>query len=96
MTKEEEQEKNILTKEIESWNSFEYSLREEDRILFNKMLNACQKEKYTKAPNAKGEYNSAESLFMALIFQQQKMISQLINRLSRYKQRARKSNLGNS
>jgi hypothetical protein len=33
MTKEEEQEENILTKEIESWNSFEYALREEDRML---------------------------------------------------------------
>ncbi|MDF2770354.1 MAG: hypothetical protein K0S91_3192 [Nitrososphaeraceae archaeon] len=46
MTKEEEeqQENNVLAKEIESWNSFEYSLREEDSILFNKMLNECQKE----------------------------------------------------
>jgi len=25
MTKEEEQEESILTKEIESWNSFEYA-----------------------------------------------------------------------
>jgi hypothetical protein len=46
------------------------------------MLNECKKEEYTKAFNAKGEYNSAESLFMALIFQQQKMISNLINKLS--------------
>jgi hypothetical protein len=49
------------------------------------MLNECQKEEYTKALNAKGEYNSAESLFMALIFQQQKMISNLINIVSEYK-----------
>jgi hypothetical protein len=86
MTKEEEEEeKNILTKEIESWNSFEYSLREEDRILFSKMLNECQKEEFSKAFNAKGEYNSSESLFMASIFQQQKMISRLIDKLSEYK-----------
>ena len=40
MTEEEqEEENNLLTKEVESWNSFEYALREEDRILFNKMLN---------------------------------------------------------
>jgi hypothetical protein len=32
MTKEEKQENNVLAKEIESWNSFEYSLREEDSI----------------------------------------------------------------
>jgi hypothetical protein len=50
------------------------------------MLNECQKEEeYSKAFNAKGEYYSAESLFMALIFQQQKMISQLIDELSKYK-----------
>ncbi len=67
-------ENNILPKEIESWSKFEYALREEDSILFKKMLNECQKEEYSKAFNAKGGYNSTESLFMALIFQQQKMI----------------------
>jgi hypothetical protein len=77
---------SILHKVIESWNGFEYRLREKDRILFNKMLNECQKEEeYTKAFDSKGEYNSAESLFMALIFQKQKMISQLIDKLSEYK-----------
>jgi hypothetical protein len=88
MTKEEEQqENNVLAKEIESWNCFEYSLREEDSILFNKMLNECQKEEeFSKAFNAKDKYNSTtESLFMALIFQQQKMISKLIDKLSNIK-----------
>ena len=81
--KEDKDDNNsILHKVIESWKGFEYSLREDDRILFNKMLNECKKEEYTKAFNAKGEYNSAESLFMALIFQQQKMISTLIEKLS--------------
>ena len=32
---------NILTREIESWNGFEYALREENRNLFNKMLTEC-------------------------------------------------------
>ena len=82
MTKEEN---NVLAKEIESWSNFEYSLREEDRILFSKMLNECQKEEFSKAFNAKGEYHSTESLFLALIFQQQKMISKLIDKLSEYK-----------
>jgi hypothetical protein len=69
VTKKEQE--NILTTEIEFWNNFEYSLREEDRILFNKMLNECQEEEYSKALNAKAEYNStAESLLMVLIFQQ--------------------------
>ena len=83
--KEEEQENNILNKEIQSWSSFEYAMREEDRILFNKMLSECQKEEYTKASDAKGKCNSSESVFMALIFQQQKMISKLIDELSKDK-----------
>lgn len=50
MAKKEEEQENILAKEIESWSKFEYALREEDRILFNKMLNECQKEEeYSKA-----------------------------------------------
>ena len=66
-------------------SNFEYALREEDRILSNKMINECQrKEEYGKDYNAKAAYNSEESLFMALIFQQQKMISTLINKLSKY------------
>ena len=91
MTEEEEEENNVLVKEIESWKSFEYSLREEDRILFSKMLNECQKEEeYSKAFNAKCEYHAAESLFMTLIFQQQKMISKLIDKLSEYKENQKK------
>jgi hypothetical protein len=87
MIKKKEEQESILTKEIESWSKFEYALREaEDRILFNKMLNEGQKEEeYSKAFNAKGAHNSAESLFMALIFQQQKMISNLIDKFSKYK-----------
>jgi len=92
MTKEEEQG-NTLAKEIESWSKFEYALREEDRILFNKMLNECQqKEEYAKAFKAKGEYHAAESLFMALIFQQQKMISNIINNLQNINKANQKSN----
>ena len=84
MVKEEEE--NTLTKEIASWSNFEYSLREEDRILFSKMLNECEKEEeYSKAFNAKSEYHSSELLFMALIFQQQKMINNLIDKISKYK-----------
>ena len=88
MTKEEEQENNVLLKEIQSWSKFEYALgeEEEDRILFKEMLNEYQKEEeYSKAFKTKGEYNSTESLFMALIFKQQKMISHLIDEVSKYK-----------
>ena len=79
------QENNVIAKEIESWSKFEYALRKEDSILFKKMLNECQKEEYSKAFDAKGKYDSTESLLMALIFQQQKMISHLIDKLSKYK-----------
>ena len=76
-------EENVLTREIESWKGFEYALREENRLLFNKMLSECQEnEAFIKAVNAKGVQFSAESLFIALILQQQKMISQLIAKLA--------------
>ena len=52
----EEDDNSILHKVIEYWKGFEYRLREKDRILFNKMLNECQKEEeYTKAFDSKGE-----------------------------------------
>jgi hypothetical protein len=74
--KEEQQEENkdILQKEIESWNDhFGYALREENRILFNQMLSEClTDEQYRNAVNSKGENYSTESLFMTLIFQHQK------------------------
>jgi hypothetical protein len=82
---DEKEEKNVIAKEIESWNSFEYSLREEDRILFNKMLNECQQEQqYINAANAKGETYVAESLLIALIFQQQKMIGHYVDKLLKH------------
>ena len=46
MTKEEEQE-NTLTKEIKSWSSFEYALREEDMLLLIKVLMNVKKNKNT-------------------------------------------------
>jgi hypothetical protein len=68
-----EEEKDILSKEIESWKGFEYALREENSSLFSKMLSECQQNgDYAKAAVARGEYYSAESFFMALILQQQK------------------------
>lgn len=70
---------DFLTKEIESWKGFEYALREENRILFHEMLDECRK--YGDAAIAKGDNYSTESLFMALLLQQQKMINQLINKL---------------
>jgi hypothetical protein len=62
----------LLHKQIESWNEhFGYALREENRILFNKMSLSeyLSDEQYAKAINAKGDNCSTESLlFIALIF----------------------------
>ena len=72
---------DILKNGLESWNDFEYSLREKNRVLFHKMLDECKE--YGNAINSKGEPFSAESLFMILILQQQKMINQLIDKISK-------------
>ena len=75
-------DENILTKEIESWKGFGYALRQPNTTLFNKMITEClENEEYAAAFKTKGPQNSAESLFMVLIFQQQKMISKLIEKL---------------
>ena len=66
---------NIHTKEIESWRGFAESLKSrEDKKLFLKMLNDC--EKYALAINAKGTFPT-EPLIMALLLTQHKMISWL-------------------
>lgn len=76
-------DENILAKEVESWKGFEYALRNPNAGLFNQMLKEClENEEYAEAFKSKGPQFSAESLFMALISQQQKMISRLIESLS--------------
>ena len=78
-----DQESSILSEEIKSWKKFEYALREEHALLFNRMVTECgQNCDYIKAANSKDEFFSAESLFMVLILQQQKMINELIAKLS--------------
>ena len=63
-----DKESSILSKEIKSWEKFEYALREENATLFKKMLTECeQNEGHIGAANSKDEYFSAESLFMVLI-----------------------------
>jgi len=65
------EKEEILTKEeIESWKSFVDSLSstEEDRELFEKMLNDCYK--YSAAINAKGKPFPAEQLIMTLLLSQ--------------------------
>jgi hypothetical protein len=79
---EDKDNENIIAREVESWKGFEYALRNPNASLFNKMLKEClENEEYSEGFNSKGSQFSAESLFMALIFQQQKTISKLIESL---------------
>jgi hypothetical protein len=47
-----------------------------------KGLKFCKKREYIDCMSAKGENFSAEALFLILIFEQQKMINELIGKLS--------------
>jgi hypothetical protein len=75
--------KDILTKEIGSWGNFGYALRKEIRILFEEMLDICKRKDYVDCAATKGESFSAEALFLVLIFEQQKMINELIRKLDK-------------
>ena len=78
---------DILAKEIDLWKDFRYALREESAVLFNKMLSECgQNKDYVRAVSSKGQYYSDESLFMLLILQQQKMINELVAKVSECEQ----------
>jgi hypothetical protein len=78
----EKDNENLVTKEIEAWKGFEYALRKLNSSLFKQMLNEClESEEYAETFETKGSQYSAETLFMALIFQQQKIISRLIESL---------------
>jgi hypothetical protein len=79
-------EENILTKEIESWKGFSDSLKsEEDKKLFVEILDKCQK--YALAINAKGRPFPTESMIMALLLEQHKMINWLQKKIPIPKQR---------
>jgi hypothetical protein len=70
----------ILENEIKSWSSFGEILRNENRIILHQMLEDIKV--YSESAKAKGENFSFESMCMALIIQQQKMINQLLKNLS--------------
>lgn len=69
---------DILTQEIQAWTGFADALREEDRVLFLRMLEQCYQ--YVDSINSKGEYYSTESLLMSLVFVQHKIINWLMNK----------------
>jgi hypothetical protein len=70
----------ILENEIESWNSFGNILRNENRIIFRQMLEDIKA--YSETVKAKGKNFSFESMCMGLILQHQKMINELLCKLS--------------
>ena len=53
MAKEGNDENSILHKIIESWNSFEYSLKGRRQNCIQQDVNECQKEEYTKRSTLK-------------------------------------------
>ena len=84
---------DVLNEEIKLWEIFEYALREENSLLFHKMLDECKENQdYVKAAGFKDEFFPAESLFMVLILQQQKMINELISKVSEQKKKIREVN----
>ena len=62
---------DILTKEIESWQSYAECLRKKDREIFNTMLKNCYK--YSQAINAKGKDYSTSSLLMTILLEHHKI-----------------------
>lgn len=67
----------ILKEEIKMWSGFGEILRSNDRKLFFQMLNECQI--FESGAAAKGSNMSTESLLMSIIFNQQKIIKNLLN-----------------
>jgi hypothetical protein len=71
----------IVRKEIESWRRFAYVLREDERELFNRMIDSCYS--YAAAINAMGKNEAREATLMALLLTQHKLISWLIDEIEK-------------
>jgi hypothetical protein len=58
---------SVLSEEIKSWERFEYALREEDRLLFSKMLSECKEnEDLVRAVNSKDEFYLCKCVLIVL------------------------------
>jgi hypothetical protein len=81
-------DKDILTKGIESWAGFAYTLRKENRVLFEEMLGRCKKTENLDCAAAMGEsfstsrryvmckpYRESDALSLAQQAQHQKIYS---------------------
>jgi hypothetical protein len=68
-----------LDRELEEWLTFESALRQDNRVLFAKMLSEVKE--HWPAFEAASNKHPTEALLMAIILQQHKMIDKLIARL---------------
>jgi hypothetical protein len=67
---------DVLTQEIEAWRSFADKLpSDDDRAIFTKLLNDCYR--YAAAINSQEHPFPAESVIIALLLSQHKVISYL-------------------
>jgi hypothetical protein len=67
---------DVLTKEIETWSGFADKLpSDDDRVIFAKLLNDCYR--YAAAINSQEHPFPAESVIIALLLSQHKIISYL-------------------
>ena len=65
--------------EIEAWRKFGDAFRKDNRELFEKMMDEVKQ--YGPAFDGANSKDSAEALIMGIIFHQQKMITELINKI---------------
>lgn len=76
MTQEPKHDNDVLDIEIADWKNFSEILRENDRLLFDQMMEECKQ--YKEAIATRGDLFTVECLLMTLILQQQKMIKGLM------------------
>jgi hypothetical protein len=65
-----------VTRAVESWSTFADVMSTEDKIEFEKMMHRCFK--YARSIEVKAEPFENEAIFMALLFEQDKIIRWLL------------------
>ena len=71
-------DEDVLTREIETWRGFIDKLPDdEDKVVFTKLLNDCYKYSVAMNNHAQTHPFPAESLIMALLLTQHKLIEHL-------------------
>jgi hypothetical protein len=71
-------DEDVLTKEIETWRGFIDKLStDEDKVVLAKLLNSCYKYSLAMNEHTQTHPFPSESLIMALLLTQHKLIDQL-------------------